>query len=241
MHYKTKGIVLHQVKYAESSIIVKIYTELFGLKSFIFKGVRKKKSSLKANIFQPLSIVELVLNHKENASIQYVKEIQSVYHFNSIPYDVKKSSIVLFLNELLYKTIREEEANQQLFDFLHQSLLVLDEAKENYSNFHLHFALHLTSYLGFEPTDNYSEENCYFHLSEGLFKNKFLDDTYHIKKPVSEMIFKLASKDFDSGIPMELSQAMRQELLKTLISYYQIHQPSLKEIKAHQVLEEVFG
>jgi DNA repair protein RecO (recombination protein O) len=241
MHYKTKGIVLHQVKYAESSIIVKIYTELFGLKSFIFNGVRKKKSFLKANIFQPLSLVELVLNHKENVSIQHVKEIRSSYQFISIPYDVKKSSMVLFLNELLFKTIREEEANQELFDFLHQSILTLDITNKNYSNFHLYFALHLTRYLGFAPSVNYSEECCYFHLSEGIFKNKFFDDNYHIKKHVSAVLFMLATTDLDPVLPLELSQAMRQEILKTLIQYYQIHQPTLKGINAHQILEEVFG
>lgn len=241
MHCKTKGIVFHQLKYSDTSIIVKIYTEYFGLQSYIFKGVRKKNAILKASIFQPLSLVEIVVNHKANNSIQHVKEIRNINPFTTIYYDVKKSSMILFINELLYKAIREEEVNKPLFDFIFDNVILLDKCTKNYADFHLCFTLKLTRYLGFIPTNNYSDNKCFFNLNEGIFQNQYLDNGFYANKQISFFINKIFNDAFDSTVASILSRNMRNELLKTILLYYRIHLASMKELYSHIVLEEVFN
>ena len=119
MEHKTKGIILHTIKYGENGLIVKIYTESYGLQSFIFNSVRGKKGKVKASIFQPLNLVELVINLKENRSLQRIKEIRIEPAFQTIHNNIIKSSIVLFLNEILYKSIQEPgHSDPPLFDFI---------------------------------------------------------------------------------------------------------------------------
>ncbi|MBE9480196.1 MAG: DNA repair protein RecO, partial [Bacteroidetes bacterium] len=144
MLFKTRGIVFHQIKYSESSVIAKIYTELFGIQSYLIKGVRNKKSKIKSALLQHLSIVDLVVYHKEKSNIQYIKEIRSEYQFTSIPFDIRKSSIAVFINEILYKSIHEEEANQNLFDYLLNSIKLLDMITKRFVDFHLLFTIGLT-------------------------------------------------------------------------------------------------
>ena len=116
----TKGIVIHHFKYSEKSVIAKIYTKKYGLQSYILNGVRNKKSKNKAAYLQPLSLVEIDANHKDNKGLQRVKTIEFEIPFNSIPFEIGKSSIAFFIAEILYKSIKEEEANIPLFEFLHK-------------------------------------------------------------------------------------------------------------------------
>ena len=126
MLHKTRGIALHTVKFSETSIIAKIYTELFGLQSYLIKGIRKQHSRIKPGLFQPLTILDLTVYHKETGSLQSLKEVHNLYPYQSLPFDIMKSSIALFMNELIYKSIREEEPNQELFDFLFDACIDLD-------------------------------------------------------------------------------------------------------------------
>jgi len=238
---KTRGVVLHQIKYAETSLIVKIYTELFGLQSYIFKGIRTKKSSIKSNIFQPLSLVEMVVDHKEKSAIQFVKEVRNSYQFISIPHDVRKSSIVLFLNELINKSIKEEEANNLLFNYIYDNIVLLDSTEENFSDFHLFFTMHLTSFLGFVPSGNYSDTNCYFNLREGIFQKQFFEDEYYLDKSKSSLLHQINNSSFDFSTPSTFSRKTRNEILKSMISYYLIHIPSMKKMNTLDILEEVFN
>jgi DNA repair protein RecO (recombination protein O) len=153
MLLKTKGIVLNQIKYRETSIITKIYTEDFGLKSYIVNGVRTKSSKTKIGLFQPLTLLDLVVYYKEKTTLHRISEIKCYSPYKSIPFEIKKSSIVLFLSEILNKTLKEEISNKELFDFLSTSLIYFDEVKEDYHNFHLQFLFQLSAFLGFFPSN----------------------------------------------------------------------------------------
>src|ERR1051325_9557854 len=149
MLHKTKGIVFHVTPFSESSVVAKIYTALFGLQSYLINGVRNKKAKIKPGLLQPLSLLDMVVYHKERSGLQRLKEIRpsaSGGQFTSIPFDVKKGSMVMFLNEVLYKSIKEEEANQQLFDFIFNAIQLLDVQPEANNDYHLLFLVQLTKY-----------------------------------------------------------------------------------------------
>ena len=168
MLIKTRGIVLQHFKYSETSLIVKIYTEELGLQSYMVKGSRSKKSTQKPAYFQPLSLVEMVVYYKENKQLQTIKEIKSAYSWHDIPFNAQKQTVLMFLDEILYKTLREESPNKKLFSFIYNSLHWFDLEKEYFINFHIFFLLQLSRFLGFYPKES-SGNNDYFDLREGCF------------------------------------------------------------------------
>ena len=238
---KTKGIVFHQLKYSETSLIVKIYTRELGLQSYLIKGARSKKSKISPALLQHLSLIEMVTSHSGKSQLHYIKEIRSAYQYSSIPYDMTKSSITLFVNELLVKAIREEEANTDLFDYIFQSMQWLDLAAKNYVNFHLFFAMQLTRYLGFYPRGVYSPSTPYFDLEEGSFQNNKPIHPNYIQRKEAEKLSLLTDYSFDTIDKQSLNHENRNKLLDHLIHYFQLHLPNFGELKSPDVLRTVLS
>ncbi|MBI9036713.1 MAG: DNA repair protein RecO [Bacteroidales bacterium] len=241
MFYKTKGIVIQRIKYSETSLIVKIYTEIFGLQTYIVKGVRSRKSKIKSNVFQNLSLLDLVVSKKEKSKINFLTEIRLAYQFTTIPFDIRKSSIVMFLNEILHKTIREEEPNQNLFDFLFNSIQLLDHQQKDFANFHLLFLIKLTKHLGFFPHQKQTEQFRYFDLTEGIFIKGIPIHQYYLNTELSLILNDLLNISFEKINELKISKIQRMQLLEKLIDYYKIHVENFKEIKSLAVLQTVLN
>lgn len=241
MLHNTPGIVFHQVKYSESSIIAKIYTELFGLQSYMIRGIRNKKSKIKSALLQHLTLVDLVVYHKAKNNIHNIREIKIAYPFQSIPYNIHKSSITVFLNEILYHVIKEEEANPDLFKFLFNALQVLDLKESNFAGFHYLFLMQLSKYLGFYPKKNYSAINSNFNLEEGKFTDQKGPQNIFIPPPFSTYISELISLSFENLELFNLNPTHRNQLLEILLNYYRLHLPVALNIKSHLVLQTVLN
>jgi len=241
MLYKTRGIVLHSVKYSESSLIVKIYTETFGLQSYLLKGIRRQKSKTKPALFQPLTLLDLVVYHTEKSSLHPVKEVRLAVPTHSTSSDIRKSSIALFLAELVYRTIREEEANPALFGFLWNAIILLDTTEESFSNFHLLFAVKLCRFAGFQPQGNRTEHNRFFHLREGSFHSRYASPDECLDEHQSDLFLKLIETELSQMSYLSFSAKARSELLEKIIRYYRFHLPGFKEIRSHEVLHTVLS
>jgi DNA repair protein RecO (recombination protein O) len=239
MLYKTRGIVLNSVKYSETSLIIKIYTEEFGLQSYMVRGVRSKSAKIKPALLQNLSLVDLEVYHKEKKSIQTIKELRPGYTFGSIPFNMKKSAIAVFLNEILYKAILEEEQNIDLFGFIYESVKLLDMEPDANPNFHLLFMVHLTKFLGFFPKNNFSDRNSVFDLQEGLFKKPDLPGELLLEMPGSSYLNNLINTAFDRLPSLQIPSKTRILILENLIKYYALHLPGFGTVKSHIVMKEV--
>lgn len=237
----TKGIVIHHFKYSEKSVIAKVYTEKHGLISYIVNGVRNKKSKNKAAYLQPLSIVEITANHKDNKGLQRVNTIELEIPFNSIPFDISKSTIAFFLAEILYKAIKEEEANPPLFEFLHKTLQVLDLSDNGYSNFHLLFLINLSKYLGFYPQNPNLPENIdhYFDLQEGLFTNLLPYHKAFLDPQLSRLFQQTLGTNFDAMETLTINNKQRKMLLSAILNYYSLHLSNFDNLKTLEILEEI--
>lgn len=237
MLVKTKAIVLSALKYQEKSLIVKCFTQSDGLKSyFVPSAFSGKKSNQKIAYFQPLTILEIEANHKNKGTLEYFKEIRLASPYHSINTDIFKSTIVIFLSEMLHHSIREEEKNDTLFSFLETALLWLD-THEEMANFHLILLLEITKFLGFYP-DLSEKELPFFELTEGIFT------PYHGISCLSEhetfLFKKLIGLKFDSDQKI-FAGTERQILLKILLDYYSAHLDGFKKPKSLEVLREVFS
>lgn len=234
MLHKTKGIVLHAIKFNESSIITKIYTADFGLQSCIVKGVRAAGKNGKASLFSPMNLLELEIYQRENRNLQFLKEFRPACIFKTIPFDILKSSIALFLAEVLSKCIREEEANPELYYFIEQTLMALDETPRADSNMHLAFLLRLAQYLGFSLGNN--TDACeYFDLKEGNFASEMPAHGSFIAQPHCAYLKRLLAGE--ANVVMSLSD--RNFLLEKILLYYHLHLQTFRKVTAHQVLHEV--
>ena len=235
----TKAIVIHTLKFGDSSVIVKCYTEAFGLVSFMVRGVLKpKKKGLKAGYFQPLNLLTIVFNHQKNKQLQSIKEAHVQLPYQSIFQDVKKQSIVMFLSEILNSVIQEEEQNSDFFEFLETSFLWLD-LHDQVSNFHLYFLLKLTKFLGFYP-DLHFENYTGFNLEEGSFTNSIIGN-YIIRDRELFLFKRLLGINFDTINAISYSSKERRESLELLLTYFKLHLNTFKTPKSLDVLETVFS
>lgn len=241
MLHKTKGIVLQTINYSDTSLIARIYTQRFGLQPYMVNGARGKKAKIKANVLQPLTLVDMVVYHKEKNSLQRISEIKNDPPFTSIPYNFVKTSIAIFVNELLCKAIKEEEPNDRLFDFLHSSVQILDLEHDSCANFHLCFMIQLSKYLGFFPQGRACAETPYFDLQEGTFIAKEPMHPYFLYPVHAQLLWQLVQADYSSASALSIHKTQRKELLEKLVLYYELHLPSLREINSHRILEEVMS
>jgi DNA repair protein RecO (recombination protein O) len=240
MYHSTRGIVFRQTRYSDSSLVVRILTEEMGLRSYIIKGARGPKSKMKASLFQPLTLLELVVSQKEKSDLQHIREARVAYTYQTIYLDIRKSSILLFLNELLYKSIQEETVNPELFRFIFDHLVLLDQTKENPANFHLLFAIHLTRFLGFFPHGRYVSQNTVFNLMEGQFlQAEPLPAENFISGTNCAWLSRMVETPPEEFYSLSIPPAIRSELLEKILRYYHVHLPLTGEFKSHHVLHDV--
>ncbi len=222
MLHKTAGIVLHHVNYGETSIIAYIYTALFGRQTYIVNSVRNSRSRVKLNLFQPLSIVEMNTYYKENREIQRIKDIRFLIPQHEIPFQVIKSSIALFIAEILYKTLREEEPNKPLFNFLLQAVQLLDKSREGTNNFHLLFLVQLSKFLGIFPDETF----IYSHSSD---------------KQEQQILRELINSSLQEPERFKINNSIRQDLLSKLLNHYMVHLEGMGTINSFAILKELFN
>ena len=190
-------------------------------------------------MLQPLTLLEMEVSHRENKGLQYIKEFRRAFIYQSIPFDTLKSTISFFLLEVISKTIREHEPNDELFEFLYESLCALDNAEKLNPDFHLVFLLQLSRYLGFAPHTNFSEQNCFFEMSEGVFIKQ--QSTLNVMdKKESALLNNLLEMNLFENAPQKISRLERKQMMKNLLLYYQLHLENFS-LKSPEILEEILG
>lgn len=228
MLYKTQGIALHYIKFKETSIIAKIYTEEFGLQTYIQNGVRSSKPNSKIAFFQPLTLVDLVVYHKSGQDIHRISEIKCSHIYATLHSNFKKIIVVTFLTEVLGKTLHEGNNNDGLFSFLQNSFINFDKDASNYTNFHIHFLFELSTYLGFHP-QSFDELKKQLIEYRNSWTNVFEEDS-----------FKFICVSLIEGIhTIQIEHHHRKLLLDLLLDFYQSHIANFGSLKSLGVLREL--
>ena len=221
MLHKTRGIVFRFTKYGETSIIVNIFTELFGLQSYVVNGVRSKSAKNKIALYQPLTLLDMVVYHKENVNVLRIKEISCLHPYQTIQHDIRKSAIAMFLNEIVNKAVKEQSHAEEICSFMIDSFIALDEIAAP-ENFHLIFLLKLSRFLGFGPQTN----------DEVL-------DGWLLDGEEEALLRKMLTANYDQDIPMDYLS--RRHVLDALLRFYATHSENFGEIRSVQVLKEMFN
>ncbi len=241
MLHKTRGIVFKTTDYGETSVIVQMFTEKFGLQSYIINGVKKPKAKISRNMLQPLHLLDMVVYHKNTGQVQRISELKNSPQLQTIPYDVIKSSLVIFLNEVLYKAVRQQSADENMFDFIFNAIEWLDHQSEGLANFHLLFLTRLTRYLGFYPEQIAAAGMDFFDMKNGVFSRYKPEGFYYLSPPHTQNFSALLQCNFENLGRLNFSNDERRYLLNKLLEYYALHVEGFGNIKSHEVLEEVLG
>lgn len=236
----TEGIVLHFIKYGESSVIATIFTKDFGRQSYIVNASRSRKSKNKAALLQPLFLLDLEVYQKQTRELQRVKEFKSLQTYQNVPFDIAKSTQAIFLAEMLYKTIHEQESYPELFHFIKSALLYFDLMEEGWQNFHLYFLFRLTEYFGFLPDTTKVGFEGWFDLKKGAVVPFEPTHPLFANKEVTDHLITLSMLKINELDSFKIPRKMRDSILQTLVDYYQLHFENLGEIKSLNVLREVF-
>lgn len=239
MLIKTKAIVISKIKYRDNDLIVKCFTLHKGVVSYLLRGVlNSKKGNTRVAYFQLLSQLHIEENYRENQSLQSIKDVRLDCSFTSLHTNILKSSIVMFLAEVLSSVLKEEEENQQLYNYLETAFRWLD-ATDEFSNFHLLFLLNLTKHMGFYP-DTSDTNQLYFNLNNGLFESR-KENVYSISGENLTVLKALLGTNFDKLNTIKLNSKQRQLFLTMLLLYFELHLGSFKKPKSLQIFNQVFN
>lgn len=238
---KTRAIVLHQLKYSESSVIATVYTESFGRISCMINGIRSSKSKQKMGLIQPLFLLEAEVYFRQGRDIQNIKEFRLCEVYQSIPFDITKGTMAIFISEVLYKVLRNEEPDPILFEFIYNSATYFDSIEQGAANFHLWFLVNLLSHLGFKLENNLSAQNCWFDMKTGNFTSlhPFFPNTPNLEE--SLLLAKLIDLNADNFHKLSISGNKRTRLLELLIEYYTLHIEGMGAINSLKILKEIYN
>lgn len=239
MLVKTKGILLHHVRYSDNSLIAHFYTEMYGRLSVMVRVLSSRKGGPRFSYFQPLNVFNIELYYNEKKELHNLREMSLAYIPKNITGDVSRSSIALFISEILYKVIREEDVNRMLYSFIESSVTTLDGMTEGISNFHLWFLVAFTAYAGIGPTAT-TRKKCYFDMVSGQFTDLVPLHPDYLEPHSATVLNRLLGMTAEDLETLHLTGTDRSELLEQMIKYYSLHLPGIRQIRSLQIMKEIF-
>jgi len=197
------------------------------------------KSKIKAGILQPLTQIEVELSIKENKDVQTISEIKCLYVYTDLQTNFNKLCIAQFLNEILYKCLKEQFSNEDLFDLICDTYRWLDTANDGFQDTHIYFLFELSKHLGFYPANNRDTHHPYFDTLEGRFDSTPKSFPLGFDKDQSILFSNLFSHSLTNPKPSNRSE--RLILLDCILHYYKMQIPNLSELKSYQVIQEMIN
>lgn len=241
MIQRTRAIFLRQTKYSETSLVITCYTEFAGRQSYIINGIRSSKSKMKCGVLQPLFLLELETQNRATREVQRIKEYRLSEIYSSIPFDVVKSSIALFLSEILFKLLQSEDPDPELFEFMYNSFDYFDTLDKGTANFHLWFLASLAQYIGFKPQNNYTPDNCWFDPHAGCFNSFKAHYPASPDMEESALLSQLFDLKADELHLFQIDGGRRSRLLNILSDFYSFHFEGIGKINSLSILSQIFS
>ncbi len=235
----TEAIILSSIKYSETSVIMKCYSENYGILSFIIKGIRsKKRTKFSLGNIEPLSIVEIEFTKLKKGELSHLKNIKNVVIYDDLRFNIIKSNIALFLSEFLNTILRFEEENIGLYRYIKEALIDLDKIKK-YENFHIHFLIDFLKFLGIKPEIN-NKNYKFFDIKNGVFKNTN-DSQYCVGGKLVDEFKKLLGTNFDAYFEILKTTNQRRNMTNFLMNYYKYHVSGFKRPNSLEILNGLFS
>lgn len=240
METKTRAVVLRALKYGEAQIIVDLFTREQGRLSFICKLPKTSKGRVKKQFFQPLSLLDIVFDYRQNLSLQHFRDIRLAQPFVSIPFDAGKLSISLFLSEFLTCSLRGEQRNERLYSYVENSLMWLDNAQEHFANFHLVFMMRLSMFIGFFPNLDDFHDGWWFDLRNGDFTPMRPSHPDSLAPADAKEMHSLMRMTYENMHLFKMNREQRNRCTDIILYFYRLHVPGFPQLRSLDVMKELF-
>jgi DNA repair protein RecO (recombination protein O) len=241
MLHKTRGIVLYNLSYSDTYSIASVFTEEFGPVSYLVAKSKGKKSGIAKSLFHPLAVLDMEVDHHNLRDIQRLREVKVHLSVFSLLNDPVKAAISLFLAEFISKVIKEVAPDKRLFDYMLQSIRILDLSDREYANFHLAFMIRLSQFLGFSPDSSGYRKGMFFDMQNGIFVLQKPFHNHFLNPDESEVFSVLLRMNYENMSTFRFSRNERHTILQRMIEYYRLHLIHFPDIKSLEILHEVFG
>ena len=240
MQQERQFITLHTLKYGESGLIINGYSREVGRESYLLRGLSKKREANVYNTLHHLSIIEGEIYNNNKSSLSLIKEITPQQRLDSIRGNIYKANIALFISELIHKSIREEEPNENLYQFFKSAILILDSTEQGYSNFHLFFITKFSTFLGFKIKNNYTTERRYFDIQSAQFTENRENSMQTMNVDESFLLYKIIGGTLEDIFAIKCNGAIRSSFTNSMIGYLSYHLGLPLELKSLSILQEIF-
>ncbi len=240
MEIKTAAIVLRALKYGESQMIIELFARATGRVSFFCHIPKSNKGKIKKQLFQPLTLLDIVFDYRPQASMQHFRDLRLAKPFVSVPFDAAKLSISLFLAEFLNYATRDEQQNEPLYDYIEDSLLWLDNVTDQFANFHLVFMMRLSRFIGFFPNLTADTSHGWFDLQNSIFTGTRPNHPDFLEPAEASRITLLMRMDYQNMHLFRLTRTERNRCTEIILHYYRLHVPGFPELKSLPVLQTLF-
>ncbi len=238
---KCKAIVIKCIDYSETSVILKCFTDVYGMQSYLINGVRKNKGSIRPSQLQPLTLLELEAYHQQNKNLQRIKELKCAPLLHEVHFNMVKSAIGMFMAEVIYRSVKEEnQTDNNLFDYLYNTIQILDMEQEKVANFPVFFLVNLCRYLGFYPKVNSNgTATMGFNFKDGIFEPYDDKSPFQFDLVTGKLLLELIKCNYQQQKEMPIQAAQRKQLTNGLITYYNQHLSGFSNMRSHEILAEV--
>jgi DNA repair protein RecO len=240
MLHKTRGIVLHKFSYNDKYSIVKVYTEEFGQLSYMLPGSKGKKRLVHNSVFHPLAVLTMEVEHRRPADIHKIKEAKILIPGTDILFNPVKSAISLFLAEFMSRILADLQPNKLLFNYMVDSIKILDLLERGVANFHLAFMIKISSFLGFYPNTEHYSSGMYFDMQGGIFVASPPLHPYYLNTQDSEAFLLLLRMNYENMHTFSFSRQERVKIIHHIVEYYRIHLSDFPELKSLDILQSLF-
>lgn len=240
MLVKTRGIVLHSIPYNDKYAIVSVYTEAFGRSAYLVSRSRGKRSAVSKSLFMPLSVLDMEVEHLNKRDLYRVRETKLCFPQSELFCNPLKNVLAIFLSEVLYRVVKETEPDERLFEYLYQSVYLLECTDKGIANFHLVFLLGLLRYMGIFPNVASHKEEAYFDMLNGEFSSRIPTHPHYLNRAESAVFARLLRISFENMSLYSFSRQDRVSIIYRILEYYRLHLPEFPEIKSLSVLQTLF-
>lgn len=237
---KTRGIVLHSIPYNDKYSIIYMYTEVFGRASYLVARGRGKKSTVSRSLFMPLSVVEMEVEHLNKRDLHRIRETKLCYPLTELFCNPVKNVLALFLAEVLFRVVKDTEPDPRLFDYLYESVRLLEFADKGVANFHLVFLLRLLYYMGIYPNADSYKAGSYFDMANGVFVGSQPMHRHYLSREESIVFVRLLKISFENMSLYSFSRKDRMAIINRILDYYRLHLPEFSDIKSLSVMQSLF-
>lgn len=240
---KSQIIVLHLTKCGDSGGVVHVLDSLSGRRSLYLRGIRKSKNNAVLPNFHSLSILDIVSSSSPKSTLSYLREYSRTYPLEELRSDPYKTAIAMFISEVIYRSIRNDDSDSSIFLWLTDTIVALNDLPGMIANYHLWWLVGFCTKMGFHPENNYSADRPYFDIEAACFTSSTYPEESHLSfnGDDSLLLHRLLTSPLSEALAIPLSSSKRCSFAQKMVDYLSYHLGFNINIKSLGVLHDLFN